>query len=331
MIVLAFALSLGVTDPLSRIDFETGRIESWSREYSDRTSTPPHLGGMGGQPLLLPDREPSPRPRGSTFSMLFRARDFFDLAQHPARAVAKLYRLTETGERAGTACTAQFVGPRHLLTAAHCIFDRETGRPHSGFEIALRYDGGRDEGVIPVLAAWAPTKATQPRPTSVLTVEAYDVGAGCWDIALIEIAEPRGDALGWLGMTSDIEAGGLMHRFSYPNRSAAEGLEAQVSDPSYPEDVRAFIREELEQLRLSEPDFSPANLYYEYGVPDRVQDEALIVSNRVVLPGRSGSALIDDEGRIAAIMSRAAGGEAANCRLTPELIGDFAAIAGVDD
>lgn len=317
----------GAHDPaLSRIDFATGSITPWRPDrIAPRLSTEGAPGEAAGQALILPATGPVLAVRGSRFSPVMRARDLFDIEAYPARAVAKLFRLTADGARQGTACTAQFVGPRHLLTAAHCLVDRTTGRPHSGFEIALRHDGGRDDGVAPVTAAWAPTSETTQRPSVVLATGPIDWAADCHDIALIEIAEPAGRRLGWLGMSTTAVVDQVLHRFSYPNESTATLAQRHLDTLDQP-DEETLQREQayIATMKLTEPDFSPDNLYYEFGPADRIQQEALSERNGAVLPGRSGSALMDGQGNVLGIMSRAVSGSNYSCRLTPELVGIFA-------
>lgn len=315
---------------LSRIDFASGAMTPWAAEgIAPRTSTEDDLGDQTGERLALPQAGPTLPVRGSRFSSLMRARDLFDLDAYPARVVAKLYRLDAEGKRQGTACTAQFVGPRHLLTAAHCLVDRTVGRPHPGFEIALRYDGGRDRGVLPITAAWAPTSETTARPSVIHATGPIDWAADCHDVALIEVAEPAGRRLGWLGMSTLTDPAVTLHRFSYPNESTTAAIERQLQRGGEPDDIRNHLNRTLANSRLTEPDFSPDNLYYEFGPADQIHDEALSERNGAILPGRSGSAMIDGSGNVLGVMSRAVSGVNYSCRLNPDLIGTFATIAGL--
>lgn len=315
---------------LSRIDFATGAVVPWAPGAAPLAATQGAPGSDAGERLALPDAAPPLPMRGSRFSPLMRARDLFDIGLYPARAVAKLYRLDADGNRQGTACTAQFVGPRHLLTAAHCLVDRTIGRPHPGFEIALRHDGGEDQGVLPVTAAWAPAGELTQRPSIIQATGPIDWAADCRDVALIEVPEPAGARLGWLGMASRADPDAVLHRFSYPNESSAARLERDLADGNWPDNVREHLERSLANARRNEPDFSPTNLYYEYGPADQVHEEALSQRTATVLPGRSGSALIDDGAAVLGILSRVTSGVNYNCRLTPALIGAFASIAGLD-
>lgn len=328
--VAAPAVASPPVPALNRIDFATGAVVPWTPETAPLAATAGARGSDAGERLALPDAAPPLPIRNSRFSPLMRARDLFDIARYPARAVAKLYRLDSDGNRQGTACTVQFVGPRHLLTAAHCLVDRTVGRPHPGFEIALRHDGGEDDGVLPVTAAWAPPGELTQRPSVIQVTGPVDWAADCHDVALIEVPEPAGARLGWLGMASRPDADAVLHRFSYPNESSAVRLERDVANEGLPDLVRQHLRRSLDEARRSEPDFSPANLYYEYGLTDQLHEEALSQRTATVLPGRSGSALIDGGGAVLGILSRVTSGVNYNCRLTPALIGAFASIAGLD-
>lgn len=320
----------GVADAtdLKHITFDRGEVAVWSASVSPRDHTPAHVADEVA-PLALPTARPALPARGSTFSTLFRARDLFDLGRHPATTAAKLFQLKEDGERQGTACTAQFVGPRHLLTAAHCLVDRATGRPRPGFEIAVRHDGGSDQGVYRVVAAWGPASEFEPRPVVVQTTAPLDLAADCHDVALIAVDRPVEASGGWLGMSISVDPALPVHRFSYPHESSAAVIERLLTTQEHPDNVKDYMRLEIAKRRLSEPDFSSENLYYEYGVVEGVHAEALTERNGAVLPGRSGSAMIDGQGRVVAIMSRAAEGENYSCRLTPYLIGAFSDIAGL--
>lgn len=317
---------------LSRIDFSTGTMTLWPSNPAARLGgTLGDIGSDAGERLALPQVGPNLPVKGSRFSSVMRARDFFDLEAYPARVVAKLYRLNDEGKRQGTACTAQFIGPRHLLTAAHCLIDRSAGEPYPGFQIALRHDGGRDHGVLPVTVAWVPTGETTPRPSVIHATTAIDWAADCHDVALIEVDNPVGRQLGWLGMSTTATPDRILHRFSYPNESTAVLAQRRLdTDEQRDADTLKWEQEYIAGVRLTEPDFSPDNLYYEFGPADQIHDEAVSERNGAILPGRSGSALIYGNGQAVGVMSRAVEGVNYSCRLTPEVIGAFALIAQLE-
>jgi hypothetical protein len=321
MAVLLIASALaGVAGNSSfqQIDFGKGSHRLVTIAHGDRQQT---AASQGGRTVALPTVVPTLPARNSRFSTLFRARDILDLENTPARSVAKLFRMTADNKRSPTACTAQFIGPRHLLTAGHCIVDRSKGVPHPGFEVASRFDLGAspDGPPLKVTRAWVP--ADQWIMTNPL--DALVTPEKCSDFAVIETDRDAAPAVGWLALRA-APADGLLHRFSYPHRSAADTI---LSLPSGADPASiAFIEKERADTLRHEAEFSPANLYYEYGMPDVVERSYFAERNGYSLPGRSGSALVDTTGAIVALLSRTYEGATYNCRLTPAEIGAIAAI-----
>lgn len=223
--------------------------------------------------------------------------------------------------RSATACTATFIGPRHLLTAGHCIVDRSKGVPHPGFEIVSRYDLGKSADGAPFIA----TRAWVPADQWILTnpLDALVTPEKCSDYAVVEIDRVSPPAIGWLGLRHQ-PAPGLLHRFSYPHRSAAD-LISPAPPGANAEDV-AFIDKERADTLRREAEFAPSNLYYEYGKPDAVEPSHFVDRNGYALPGRSGAALIDSTGAIVGLLSRTYDGATYTCRLTPAEIGAIMAI-----
>lgn len=318
---MLIATWLMLTDPtgltIERVHFATGTREKIRTRAESIDSTP--LRRMG-DPIALPDALPYPLPRGSRFSTLYRARDLFDVARFPATAITKLHRLDADGKRTEHACTAQFVGPRHLITAAHCIVDLFDRTPHAGFEIAVGYDDGRARLIAPVVEAWTDDQPGLAADQSLALV----TPERCSDFALLALAEPVGEQTGWLGMRASADPATPLHRFSYPHVPAHRALERTMQ--KLPESDHKAFEPVLARSRTSEPDFSPDNLYYEFGRADRVAPSHLADTNGYVAPGRSGAALIDSDGAVRAILSRGYDGTSYSCRLTPRLIGAFAAI-----
>lgn len=316
-------LMAGSSVPATQVEFTFA--PATSREVpiaaAPVAATEPNIGTLGGQRLALA-AAPSVLPaRGSRSSTLYRARDVVDIAAWPARAVAKLYRLDAGGKRTATACTAQFVGPRHLVTAGHCVVDRSNGTPHAGFELAVGHDRGTAASVHRVSRAWiarADTRIADPA-AEIVTPDR------CHDLAVLEIAQPVGASVGWFGMRAEVSDQPL-HRFSYPHQSAAITLVARAADPSLPDVVRKALIAAAEKAKQSEPDFSPDNLYYEHGRPDEVQTRYIADRNGYTMPGRSGSASFDGSGAIVALLSRSYGGATYSCRLGADDIGTVAAI-----
>lgn len=285
-------------------------------------------GRSGDAPLRLPEQPPALTVNGSRFSPLFRARDVFDVARWPARTVAKLFRFDPAGARTNTACTAQFVGPRYLVTAGHCVVDPSTGQPYAAFEVAVRFDAGKSAGgTAKVTAAWVAPRLLRPATTA---ADALVTPDRCDDVAVLAIDQPLGTATGWLAMRDRAPVTEpdprMLYRFAYPQQSNAAALAAARARPGLPDAAKATLDAMIEKARTSEPDFSPDNLYFDYGRADLAEGRFIAERTGYGLPGRSGGALLDGNGSIVAILSRGYGGASYSCRLDADTIGTLAAI-----
>lgn len=316
-LALAAAGAATVPPQWVRIDLTTG-VHIDIPAGQPLPDIPGAIGSDGGNPLP-PDAMAG---KSSGFTPIARARDTLDPARWPARAVAKLFRLDAAGARTGNACTAQFVGPRHLVTAAHCVVDRTSGKPFSGLEVAVRFDNGRaGGGTARATAAFMPgDRAAPATPASAMVTPDL-----CDDVAVVEITAPLGRATGWLGLRAATTTGAL-RRFSYPQQSAAVPLLAVRDRPDTPAIVRAAIDAEIAKVRAREPAFSPDDLYLDQGTPIQTEASFLAEPSTQSIPGRSGSAMLDGDGAILALMSRSYGGMTYSCRLDPKAIGMIANI-----
>ena len=315
-------------------DFVTGQESVHQNTAEALDYVDGHYGALGGEPLELPTLAPDLPRRGSQSSVMVRARDVFDTTAYPARAVAKSFMMDETGNPTGQACTVQFVGPRHLITALHCLVEEQAFVP--GQEIAIGFDDGETrEGTahVPITGLWAtPTHLLQFRGTDEQRRDLV-LGEECNDVAIIEISEPLGEQLGWLPIRSapTDSFDGLLHAFSYPQRARTDSMRATMeSDEDMPPIVREAFAEIIADMEPHVPEFSPDNLYYSYGTADEQTQHKFHFVTRYSLSGTSGGAYIDENNAVMAIHSTWANDYANACRLTPEWVGAVAEIISAE-
>lgn len=85
-------------------------------------------------------------------------------------------------------CTGTLIGPKHILTAGHCVYDIET---QSWSEDLDFYPGRLSESQMPYGAVTWKKVFVQK--------EYLETGSTAYDFAVIELAEPIGEQVGWSG------------------------------------------------------------------------------------------------------------------------------------
>ena len=121
-----------------------------------------------------------------------------EAAQYPWSAMGRL------NNGLGGHCSGVLVGPRLLATAAHCLWNPRTRAPIP--VTSLTFVAGYDRGQY--LRA---SKVARMHPAPGWNLATNNAGAGLAgradDWALLELAEPLGEAVGWVAIGGDPQPG----------------------------------------------------------------------------------------------------------------------------
>jgi len=133
-----------------------------------------------------------------------------DTSSYPAAAVGWLWTEDQTGK--WSTCTGTLIGPKTVLTAAHCVYDLAT----AGWAKDIKFIPGATD------AQNAPHGSFDWASVNILKgfVSDYDgqnYGSVMpWDLAVVELQEDAGNTVGWMGFEVDDASEMKATILSYP-------------------------------------------------------------------------------------------------------------------
>ena len=207
--------------------------------------------------VLLPPTENV--VEGTQFSLKKPASEDYDINNFPLRTSVKLFHWENDSLKGN--CSGSMISKKHILTAFHCIVDREEDLPaYDSLLVCPVFDNGEIYDIFGC-----------SRVKRILYFEDWSLTDT--DISVLELEEPLGDNTGWISIGFDADDTSLMegifYKFSYP----------LFSLPS-----------------LDPREYNGDTLYYSYGAADNVSDYYFGVNKAWGIPGESGSSLIKIEG-----------------------------------
>jgi len=187
---------------------------------------------------------------------------------------------------AASGCSGSFIGPYVVASAAHCVYDRAARKfmPRYDARPAAYRTGGSSGSVA------TPYGATSARYYAVMAgwqTVTSDAAADPFDVASITMADPKGQAVGFLGLAVDVAngvAGDALRTAGYPQSPPSNpGTFVAWKQPCYPANSQNGGDAQIAT-------YSPAG-----GGACPAAEQ-----------GQSGSALWDQDAKLRAVLSRGA-------------------------
>eukprot|EP00892_Ulva_mutabilis_P000239 jgi/Ulvmu1/10215/UM060_0015.1 len=154
-----------------------------------------------------------------------------DSSMYPYTAIGQL-RYKEAGSGAAYLCTGTLFSERHVITNAHCVYNKDLRKFHSGWEFS------------PGLAGDEQPFGTVKYAFYDIYTAAYEADFKNWDVAIVTLQEPVGLQAGWMGVKALPPAGTCSSRsVLLPNLHAVGyPVEESVSDHAFGDACDLYVR-----------------------------------------------------------------------------------------